>query len=203
MKATLLSMILATTLAALCMAQRRESTTAPQEYKANVEILAYTADGTFLGPPEVFSFIEYSSKRDLTDQFKQGVAKDIPYGTYVLEAGSTGFSGERRVLKVWKTQVTAIVGLELRQEYPAFPVYSRGRVKGALPPGKSFVKVSGIFSSLMEEATISGDGSFELSMLPAGKYLLMVVNEHGLVASRKVQMPGGTLDIDLTIDRVP
>ena len=204
MRISFLTIVLVTILSGQCMAQRSGSTArGADEYIASVEILAYLSNGpSFLGSPEVFSFIELSSQKNLTDKFQKGVAKDVPFGTYVLEAGFTGFGRAYRVVRVMKKQVTVIIGLELRQEGVAFPTYARGRVNGALPKGRNFIKIVGIISSITEESAIANDGSFELSKLPDGEYMVMVVNENGLIASRKVEMPVDRLGIDLVRDRI-
>jgi hypothetical protein len=186
----------------LCVAQRTVDRGRAESFVARVQILAFASTGKFVGAPEVFSFVEISSKQNLTSRFKDGIANDVPFGTYVLDAGFSAFTREERVVRVAKKEVPIIVGIELRGELPEFPSYFRGRIIGAIPQSRSFVRVVGIISGIAEDSLIARDGSFEFSDLPQGEYILMVVNETGLVASRRIAMPATRLEVDIARDRV-
>jgi hypothetical protein len=92
----------------LSVAQRTVDRGPTESYVARVQVLAFGSTGQLIGAPEVFGFVEISSKEDLTSTFKDGVAKNVPFGTYVLDAGLTGFSREARVVRVAKNVAAGV-----------------------------------------------------------------------------------------------
>jgi hypothetical protein len=93
---------------------------------------------------------------------------------------------------VFQRNVTVVVGLPVGFELPAVPVRPllRGRVRGPLPAaGRAFVRLVGVYSNRSMESGIADDGSFEVSVPEDGKYLLLVISDQGVLASRVILAP--------------
>ena len=195
--------ILWTLLPASATAQRGVAPSGNTEPTGTIEVLAYSTLGVFLGSPEIHFFGESFDKKNLASRFQKGIATEIPYAVYIIEAGLPGFASETKTVRVFQKHVTLIVGVELRIEAPGLPPSTHGRVIGTLPQSKTiFVKATGVFSSWSVESKIAPDGGFDLSWLPEGTYVLMVLNEDGILASRVVKLPYGPgLQIELGKDR--
>jgi len=168
----------------------------PQQPAAAVEVQAFDTRGRFLGAPIVDTFEAYDG-RSFAARFRDGVAADIPFGTYRVEARLAGYSPETRYVRVYQQRVIVVVGLTFGYERPAAPMGLHGRVVGPLPPQKTFVKLCGVFSNLSMESEIGPDGGFDLVGLTWGDYLLLVVGEGGVMASRALTIPytGSPLEI--------
>jgi hypothetical protein len=154
-----------------------------------------------LGTPEVRLF-ESDDHKNLASAFHSGVADHIPFGVYRIEAYVGGFYPEIRYVSVYLQRMTVVVGLPLGREAMVLPVPPslHGKVLGTLPSSKrSFVRLTGVFSSQSLESIIGSDGSFDFSIPTDGKYLLLVVSEDGILASRMIESPytGSPLEIKI------
>jgi hypothetical protein len=174
-----------------------------QEDVSTVEVRAFDTRGKFLGAPNISLFESYDH-RNLASQFHNGIAGRVPFGDYRIEARLTAYSSEIRYVRVYQRKTTVVLGLVLGHELPIIPLSMHGRVVGGrLPPdGRSFVKLSGVFSNLSMEATISADGGFDLVGLSWGAYLLMVIGENGILAIQAISIPyvGPPLEIEIGKD---
>lgn len=182
---------------------------APSEpYQSRVEVLAFQTDGSFIGAPEVrlFESADHESvdQKDFAKKFRAGVADNIPFGIYKLTAYTSGFYSETRYVAVFQHRVTVVVGLRFGRELATLPIFPvlRGTVSGPTPADKRrFVKLVGLYSSQSLESSIGPDGSFELTEPREGRYLLLVVAEDGILASRPVDIPytGPALRIEVGV----
>jgi len=174
----------------ICL-QAQPALSQEESFRATVQVLAFETRGGFLGPPQVRVF-ESESHKDFSNAFRAGVANQIPFGIYRIEAYVDGFYSEVRYVAVYRKHVTIIVGLPFGREAMVLPVPPslHGKVIGSLPRGsKSFVKLMAIFSSASMESAIGDDGGFDFSIPWEGRYLLLVVNESGILASRTIEIP--------------
>lgn len=194
MKITLLA---TATLAVLsgCLAGQDEpkSGAAPNDerFMATVHVLAFEARGTFLGNADVRLF-ESEDHKDLASAFHAGVAEHIPFGVYRVEARMSGFYSEVRYVAVYQRHVTVIVGLPFGRESLTLPIPARlhGKVVGSFPGAKKgFVKLTGLFSNKSLESSIATDGGFDFSIPWDGRYLLLVIDEDGVLASQAIDIP--------------
>jgi hypothetical protein len=170
-------------------------------FTGSVHVLAYEASGRFLGMPEIRIFETWDHK-DLSERFHEGAADSIPFGVYRMEVFRRGCFPETRYVSVFSKQVTVIVGLSVARETNGLPVQPmlHGRVKGLSSfDRRPFVKLVGLYSSQTLEASIATDGQFEFSIPRDGRYLLMVVSEDGLLASREITSPysGPPLEVEI------
>jgi hypothetical protein len=169
---------------------------------ARVEIIAFESKGRFLGPPNV-SIFESADHENLASRFRDGVATGIPYGVYRIEARLPAYFSDVRYLRVYQAKVTVVLGLRFGEELPQVPPSLGGRITGlSAPLGRIFVKLIGVYENVAVESEISSDGSFELGGLSPGRFLLLVVGEKGVVASRALTIPytGPPLEIEVKDD---
>jgi hypothetical protein len=145
---------------------------------ARVEIVAFEEGGRFLGAPDVRTF-ESEDHRNLASKFHSGVAEDIPYGAYRLEARLVAHTSDVGFVPVYGPRVTAVVGLAVGYEVPLYPMVLQGRVIGPAPPHRSFVKLTGIYNSRSMESAIGPDGDFSFAGVSHGSIVLLVVGEKG------------------------
>lgn len=165
---------------------------------AKVEVVAFEASGRFLGRPKVSTFEDVGDKRNLAVRFRDGVATEIPYSVYRIETRLPGYFPDIRYVQVYQPKVTVVVGLRFGQELPQVPPRLGGRITGLNTPlEKTYVKLIGVYENVSAESAISSDGSFTLAGLAPGKFLLLVVSESGVLASRELTIPyiGPPLDV--------
>jgi hypothetical protein len=157
---------------------------------AKVEIIAYDTRGIRLGAPNVMTF-ESEHHENIASQFHMGTADNIPFGIYRIEAWLPAYSSEVRYVRVYQRRVTIVLGLNIGNELPVVAPTFSGRVVG-LNSGKNnnvFAKLFGVFSNVSLESTINSDGEFEVAGVTDGQYILLIVNEKGVLASRVISMP--------------
>jgi hypothetical protein len=173
------------------------------ELTARVDVVAFSAKGRFLGAPDVVVF-QSDHGLNLAARFRDGAATGIPYGVYRIEGRLPWYFSDVRYVWVYQPKVTIVLGLEFDHEGPRFPPTLSGRVAGpSLPAGKSFVEITGVYEHVSIESAIGSDGSFSLGGVPSGLCLLLVVDEHGILASRTLTLPytGPPLEIEIKSDQ--
>jgi len=168
---------------------------------ARVEIVAFEEGGRFLGAPDVRAF-ESEDHRNLASKFHSGVAEDIPFGAYRLEARLVAHTSDVGYVPVYGPRVTVVVGLAVGYELPLYPMVLQGRVIGPAPPHRSFVKLTGIYNSRSMESAIGPDGGFSFAGVSHGSFVLLVIGEGGILAGRTVTIPytGPPLTIEMGRD---
>jgi hypothetical protein len=178
-----------------------------EHYTASVQVIAFDTRGAFLGRPDVRLF-ESEGHKDMASAFHAGGADHIPFGIYRMEAYVSGYYSEARYVVVYRPRVTVVVGLPFGFEGLTLPVPPElhGKVVGSLPRGKkAFVKLVSVYSSQSLEAQIDPNGEFDFSIPQDGQYLLLVVGEGGLLATRAVTSPytGPPLEIEIGLGAHP
>lgn len=166
---------------------------------ATVSVMAFDTNGRFLGSPEVKVFESTEEHKNLAAKFNAGVAEGIPYGEYTIEARLTAYSSDSKRVGVYQRHVVIVLGLTVGHELPTLPPNLPGRIIGHLPAAKAFVRLVGVYANVSIDSSIDPDGRFDLGGLSDGKYLLVVVGEGGILASRSLTIPyvGPPLEIAL------
>jgi hypothetical protein len=161
-----------------------------QEHLATVEVVAFDTRGQFLGRPVVTLF-ESDDHKNLAAGFRAGVAEGIPYGEYRIQGHRTAYFSESRDVRVYQKHTTVILGLAVGFEQSTVPLSLHGRVAGLQSDQqkRTFVKLAGVYSNASLESAVGPDGSFDLAGMIWGVYLLMVVGEKGILASRLIEIP--------------
>jgi hypothetical protein len=157
---------------------------------ARVRVIAFDSTGNLLGPPNVTTF-EAEDRRNIAINFHRGVAEGVPFGVYRVEARLPAFYAARRYARVYQPDVTVVLGLESgAYEASPIPLSLEGRVIGlpAAAAGNGFVRLIGVFSDITIESGIRSEGTFEMSGMPVGTYILLVVSEKGILGSRVVKV---------------
>jgi hypothetical protein len=171
--------------------QRSNQVSDAEQFVARVEVCAFDSRGTFLAAPTVRVF-ESESHKDFSTSFRSGVADHIPFGIYKLEAYMSGFYPEVRYVAIYRPQVTVVVGLAFGREALTLPQPPtiHGKVIGSLPRDKKiFAKLAGIYSDRALESKIGRDGDFDFGVPWDGRYLLLIVSEDAILASRTIDIP--------------
>jgi hypothetical protein len=143
---------------------------------------------------------ESQDHKDLAPEFQEGVARDIPFGIYKIEARLPGYFSEARYVRVYQHRVTIVVGLNMGSPLPIIPPRLRGRVVGLSLANHqgAFAKLIGVFSKTSLESQINSSGEFEMAGVTDGLYLLLVASEKGVLASRAIKIPyTGSLEIKI------
>jgi hypothetical protein len=170
-------------------AQNPDSRVKP--FHGTVNVIAFETRGRFLGIPHVRIF-ESEDHTNFASAFHEGVATSIPFGVYRIEAYVEGFYSEQRYVAIYQEHVTIVMGLPFGREAMVLPVAAglHGKIVSSLSRDlTSFVRLTGIYSTQSIEASIREDGTFDLSVPWEGRYLLLVINERGIVASQLVNIP--------------
>jgi hypothetical protein len=155
---------------------------------ANVEVISFEANGRFLGAPNVTAF-NSATGEDISSQFHSGVARGIPYGVYRIEAKLAGYFSDTTYARVYRPNVTLVMGLRFGAELPQVPPTLKGRVIGLHMQGKYFAKMIGVFEHTSTESAIDQDGTFAMSGLSSGRYILLIIGEKGVMASKTLTIP--------------
>lgn len=164
---------------------------------AVVEVIAFDTNGRYLGAPTA-SLFEADDHTSLAPRFRNGAARSVPFGIYRIEARLPGYSSEVRYVRVFQPSVSVILGLTFSLELPAIPPSLQGHVVGLIPP-RTFVRLIGVYSSTSMESTIDSEGNFRLGGLSDGQFLLLVVSQDGILASKAISIPytGERLQIEI------
>jgi hypothetical protein len=169
---------------------------------ARVKVIAFDTEGRYLGPPLVRAF-ESDDRVNLASKFRRGAATNIPFGVYRIEGFLTGYTSETRFVRIYQPQTVVVLGLTVGYELPEVPPILEGSIVGRLPADKKvFARLVGLYSNVAMESMISSDGTFAFGGLTDGRYLLLVIGEHGILASRNIRIPytGAALQIELDRD---
>jgi len=172
--------------------------------KATVRAVAYEANGRYIGAPDISLFVDEGGHENLASRFHDGVAVEIPYSLYRIEGRRPGYYSDAKYVRIYQPLVTVVLGLRFSAE--SSPLTLSGRVVGYPGPAeKTFAKVIGVYENVSAESPISSDGKFTLGALSPGLFILLVVGEKGVIASRTVTIPytGPPLEIEVKNDGVP
>jgi hypothetical protein len=164
-----------------------------------VQVVAFDeATGRILPPPEVRLF-QAGEQKNLAAKFHAGEVDDIPYGTYRIEAVVPGYTPELRYISVNQPRATVVLGMPVSPienvPYPSI----RGHIVGDLPLKKSFIRLVGIYNGQLMETAIEPDGTFGFSGVRCCKYLLLIIGDGGIIASKDITISDATLAGKITV----
>ena len=161
-----------------------------QPLTATVEIRAFSETGVYLGAPTELVFEDLDERRNRASEFRNGIGVGIPFGYYRVEARLPGYFSDITYAGVYQAHVTIVVGLRFGQELPDIPPHLRGHISGLpVPASRSFVKLIGVYEHVSIESAIDENGDFQLGGLSPGLFLLMVIGEKGVLATRTLSIP--------------
>ena len=172
---------------------------------STVRVVAYEANGRYLGAPDISAFVDTGNQQDLASRFHGGVATAIPYGVYRVEGKQQWYYPDGRYVRVYQASVTIVLGMRFASELPEAPPTLPGRVVGLTgPTDKTFARLMGVYENVSIEAAIDSEGKFALGGLTPGAFILLIVNDHGILASRTLSIPytGPPLEIVVGANRV-
>lgn len=181
-------------------ARQQEKLRAVARPVATVRVVAYEANGRYLGMPDVRTFVELDNKENLASKFHNGVASGIPYGEYQIEGHESAYFPDSRHIAVYQPFVTIVLGLRFASELPQIPPTLPGHVIGLQgSTEKTFAKLIGVYENVSMESSIDGDGRFTLGGLSSGLFVLLIIGEKGVIASRTLTVPytGPPLEMEI------
>jgi len=168
--------------------------------KATVELVAYDTYGNRLGAPsQIMDFESIEDHKNLAEKFHDGLAEDIPFDVYRVEARLPAYYSARRYVNVYQDRVIVILGLQVGTEQQLVPRILRGHVAGITTADndRSFAKITGVYSDVSFESKISQNGEFEMAGVSDGLYILLVAGGKGILASQLLRVPyQGTVEIN-------
>jgi len=173
-----------------------------QPPKATVHVRIVDSSGQDLGEPKVTLFRSESNQEDFASHFRQGSATGLPFGVYKLRAYTQGFWSAERQVRVFQHDVWVVLSLELgmgKSEGGLSTYTLSGSVRN-LPPVEqlAWLRLSGVYSTVMIDAKASATGDFSMAGIPQGLYVLIVTQGQKILEVRTVQIPvAGPLDIEL------
>jgi hypothetical protein len=172
---------------------------------STVRVVAYEANGRYLGAPDISTFVDAGNQQDLAAKFRGGVATAIPYGVYRVEGKQPWYYPDERYVRVYQPSVTIVLGLRFASELPEVPPTLPGRVVGLTGPAdRIFAKLIGVYENVSMEAAVDAGGKFTLGGLAPGAFILLIVNDQRILASRTLTIPytGPPLEIEVGTNRV-
>lgn len=174
---------------------------------ATVRIVALIWNGSYLTGPHVKSF-ESEAGAEIRDQFRSGIASNVPFGIYDLVIDEPGFLPMRRRVDVVEPDVWVVVSLDLGPGdtigyAPNFTV--RGTIKNFSPNDEPiYLRLVSVYTDYIGDTklTTSGtQGTFTLSgEEPSGRYVLITTGRRGVLNTRSVDIlnaPLAPIEIDL------
>jgi hypothetical protein len=188
------------------ISQERENTEMVVDHiaSATVTVLAFDTNGRFLGAPDVSRF-ESEGRKNIAGRFHIGVAEGVPLGEYRIEGRLPAYFSDTQHVAIYQPRVTVVLGLAFGYELPIAPPVLHGRVVGlsAANTKHSFVKLTSVFANQSMESAIASNGDFDLCGFSWGQYMLLVIGEQGVIASRFVSLPytAPSLQINVQSDR--
>jgi hypothetical protein len=173
---------------------------APPAQTATVHVRLVTPRGEqMVGETDVRAFKSYDNGQDLASTFRNGVAAAVPFGTYRLQAYTTGFWSTEIDVSVTTSDVWVVTSLEPGTEGGPLRYQLRGRV--ANRPGSDepmWVRLSGVYARLSVDTRVTATGDFLLVELPSGPYTMVVTRGTEILDVRIVQIPTrGVVEINL------
>ncbi|HSS97773.1 MAG TPA: hypothetical protein VLK33_12120 [Terriglobales bacterium] len=180
-----------------------------QEIALQVCVRTATVHLVDLGPLNTSSSIEtlVSSFRNRVDEyelasrFKNGVADNVPYGTYDIRVSKRYATPLERRVDVFQPDVWIVTSLQLSPislpEYRAPANVVAGRLENIDPADATlYVSLVGIHSNFRidDRVSVTGtSGTFSLAGFnPSGDFLLLTYGSKGILDIRCVQLPTKT-----------
>ena len=161
-----------------------------EQQLANIHIRFVNSYGTELGnepqvdAPQVDSFEITSGGANLASRFRNGMATHIPFGVYRLRAHASGFWNTEREVRIFQQTTLVLVSLDVGTEGGWQTSKVTGRIANAKSPTNSMhLRLSGVYSTIIIDAELQPDGSFEFLKVPHGLYVLMTVTRGSLESS--------------------
>lgn len=167
---------------------------------ATIRLRIVNSLGEDLGDAKVERFESTSGKTDLARRFQHNEGSNIPYGEYFLRVHTTGFWSASRLVLVYQPEVLVIVGLDLGREAALSTLKCSGSIRNLLPShGPVFVRLAGVYASVLMDAKVDSAGNFSLAGMPAGRYVLTAVQANQVLETRPVEIvpTSGPIEIEL------
>ena len=146
---------------------------------ASVRIFTVAEDGKSIAPAQV-KLVQVGSKTDYGTAFKDGLARNIPFGEYDLEVFVPGFRTYEQRLSVFRSQVTVRAAMSISVGEQSGSLSVKGNVSLGMDSqgGKetwvlAFPLVGSPGNTI--QSLVGTHGEFLLETVMPGPYLLVVV----------------------------
>lgn len=142
---------------------------------------------------KVESFKPQSGAKDLAALFRGNPASGIPYGIYKVRMRVPGFWSGERELRVFQSEVRAVVALEigtLQREGGLQTSSISGHVQNTnRTAGPLRIRLTGVYSSTIVDAEVKDSGEFRLAEVPNGRYVLVAIQHDKVLTVRAIDLP--------------
>jgi hypothetical protein len=136
----------------------------------------------------VTQFDDESSKK-FAYRFGDNVARNIPFGTYHLQAHKLLFAHTDRTIPAYQRNVWAVIQLNVDEENGPLRYRLEGTVTGLPSETDHFwVRAHCLYSGVIAD-TQTKSGRFEIAGLPAGAYILTTRQGSRVLNTRNVLVP--------------
>jgi len=133
-----------------------------------------------------------SVSRKRPQEVKSGKRVVLEYDLYRISAYAPGFREEEKRVRLYSSDVLAVLSLPLGRLSPQSYTVLEGTVQG-LPSqyaqkGMCYVKVIPVFGQVTQEAVIAADGRFLLKEFDGGEHVIVVVCQGNVLSVKPVKL---------------
>jgi hypothetical protein len=127
----------------------------------------------------------------------------VPFGDYDLEISAAGFAKRHERVSIYNSEVRLWFGLAVA----VLEGTGLAQVEGSiLSPGRAqdgmWVRLVSLYSSDFIEDRVAPSGVFRLNMVHPGRYVLLLFDKSGLLATRQVDLPAGRSPLTVELPRL-
>jgi hypothetical protein len=174
-------------------------------YRGTVHLQIIDSTGTDLGRADVQSFVKTIFKgkhdRNLASKFRNNTISGVPFGVYELRTYTKGFYTAKREVRVYQSDVWVVVQLQIGDieagDLGPTTTAITGQVMNLQTQGPVWVRAAGLFSGVIVDGKTEANGSFQISGLPVGDYILITRQENRVLDMRRVSAGKDSVVIDL------
>jgi hypothetical protein len=153
----------------------------------HLKFVDFRGDDLGDGTVEVFKDV-YGSK-NLASRFIGNQAKNVLFGTYRIRVYKKLFSPSERTILVNQPDVWAVIQLNVSEENGPLLYTISGKVVGGSSTGDPvWIRVAGLYSSIIADTQMSKDGTFQFA-LPGGVYVVTTRSGTRVVDTRTFAVP--------------
>ncbi len=122
--------------------------------------------------------------------------ESVPYDRYELTIESSGFERRQLTISVNQPKIALVLGLDVAL-LDIVPGTVAGRVVGGAIRKDTWIRLVPLFSTEMFEDAVDRSGAFSVRGVRAGKYVAVVFDETGPLASKVVDVGGADQKLEI------
>ena len=128
--------------------------------------------------------------------------ENVPFGQWDLDVSLAGFNNHRERIRVYQPALTFHLGLVLGHPH----VSQRTEIQGVVSPMKTkskyemWIRMVPLYSGEFLESAIDSAGRFKLLGMDVGSYVLLVIAEGKVLATRPIEVQQRKQDVFIEIN---